>query len=79
MVLQTENACQKKILAGNIMSVIVVYAVNIFQLSVKCQRIVSVSISVDDYGIFSKFFATLDKMLTKCFRLWRRRWLWHLQ
>jgi hypothetical protein len=69
MVLQTENACQKTILAGNIMSVIVVYAVNIFQLSVKFQRIVSVSISVDDYGIFSKFFATLDKMPTECFRL----------
>jgi len=69
MVLQTENARQKKIPAGNIMSVIVAYAVNIFQLSVKCRWTVSVSISVDDYGIFSKFFATLDKMSTECFRL----------
>jgi hypothetical protein len=74
MVLQMENTRQKqnscwKYTDKNIPLVIVAYAVNIFQLSVKCRQTKSVCISVGDYGISSKVFATLGKIPTECFRL----------
>ena len=46
-----EKCAQKKIPTGNILSVIVAYAVNIFQLSVKYRRDMSVGIHVGDDGI----------------------------
>jgi len=64
-----EKYAQKKIPAGNIPLVIVAYEVNIFQLSVKCQRTVFVCIGVGNYGVCSKYFSTLGKIPTKCFRL----------
>jgi hypothetical protein len=46
-----EKCAQKKIPTGNILSVIVAYAVNIFQLSVKYRWDMSVGIHVGDDGI----------------------------
>jgi hypothetical protein len=73
MVLQTENECQKnsrwKYTNENISSVIVAYEVNIFQLSVKCRWNVFVCENIGDYGIYSKYFSTLDKIPMEWFRL----------
>jgi hypothetical protein len=60
-----------------ILSIIVAYPVNIFQLLVKYRRTLSVCEGVCDCGIFSKYFSTLDKMPTDFIYLWKRRWLWH--
>jgi len=60
-----------------ILSIIVAYPVNIFQLLVKYQRTLSVYEGVGDCGIFSKYFSTLDKMPTDFICLWKRQWLWH--
>jgi hypothetical protein len=68
MVFQTENAHKKKIPAGNIMSVIVAYKVNIFQLSVKYRPMASVDENVGDYSICSKYFSTLCKIPTETLR-----------
>jgi hypothetical protein len=46
-----EKCAQKKIPIGNILSVMVAYAVNIFQLSVKYRWDMSVGIHVGDDGI----------------------------
>jgi hypothetical protein len=60
-----------------ILSIIVAYPVNIFQLLVKYRRTLSVYEGVGDCGIFSKYFSTLDKMPTDFICLWKRRWLCH--
>jgi hypothetical protein len=52
---------------------------NIFQLSVKCRRTLSVCEDVSDCGIFSKYFSSLGKMSMDSIHLWRHRWLWHFQ
>ena len=68
MILQIENTRQKNILTKNIPteisdenipSMIVAYAVNIFQFLVNCRWTVSVCISISDYGIFNKVFVSL--------------------
>jgi len=84
MVLQTENVHQKNFLYlkytdGCILSMIVAYPVNIFQLLVKCRRTLSVSEYVGDCGISSKYFSSLGKMPTDSICLWKRRWVWHFQ
>jgi hypothetical protein len=43
---------------------IVAFAVNILQLSVKYRRTVSVCRDISDCGIFNKYFSTLYKMPT---------------
>ena len=52
-----------------ILSVIVAYPVNIFQLSVKWRQTLSVYEDVGDYGIMSKYFSTLDQMATNVIHL----------
>jgi len=73
MVLHTENVRKKKshwkYTDKYIPSVIVAVPVNIFQLSVKCRRTVSVGEGVGDCGIFSIYFSTLCKMPIETFRL----------
>ena len=75
MVLQMENSRKKIIPARNILLVIVAYAVNIFQLSVKYRWIQSLDIDVGDCGICSKYFSTLGEIPTKIFRLELCRWV----
>jgi len=69
MVLKMKNVHLKKFPPENILSVIVAYEVNIFQLSVKYRRNESVCEDVGDYGICSKYFSTLGKIPTECFYL----------
>jgi hypothetical protein len=68
-----EKCAQKKIPIGNILSVMVAYAVNIFQLSVKYQRNVFICEDVGDCGISGEYFSTLCEIPTEKFRLDIRR------
>jgi len=43
-------------------SMIVAFPVNIFQLSIKYWRILSVCRDIGDYGISSKYFSTLNEI-----------------
>jgi len=58
-------------------SVIVAWAVNILQISIKYRRPVAVSMVVSDCGKCSKYFATIAKIPTDGFRQYGRRYLCH--
>jgi hypothetical protein len=66
---QKNNNSSWKYTDEYILSVIVTYIVNIFQLSVKYQRTLSVCEGVGDCGISNKYFSNLGKMPTKFIRL----------
>jgi len=60
-------------------SVIVVFQVIIFELSVKCRRTYYVGIDVGDCGISSNYFRTLCEMPTDLIRRYGCRGLWHFK